>query len=1154
MIDAARFRAEAIPLVEVDDDSKFHLNTEAREILGSLHGKICVVSVAGLYRTGKSSLLNFLLSEETGGEGFKVGPTVRRCTRGIWFWGEPLLRSLPSGEPCWVIILDTEGLGGLEADQHYDTRIFSLATLLCSTLVYNSLGSIDEAAISSLSFIANLSRNIRVRDDDELMPSTTALRTIRSGAVACEDNQGTQEFHNFFPSFVWVVRDFVLDLVDECNNTISADEYLEKSLRPQVGFDAATTERNRIRSILGTFFPDRACFPLVRPLGDEDRLQQIDKVAFGDLRPEFQDGLRLLKMYLYETHLRPKEVYGRPLNGSSFVAMAEQYVSAIERGSIPTITTAWEEVMTKECEYAMRSAIAAYEEALDNELKDYAVYSTDKLYRAHILNLQVAQAVFSARAAGDTAPTFQRTLEADLAVKLEDRVLANDVKSNGLCSDLIAKLHTAFIVPKMSRHRHHGDMDDSEVEEDSAAAACTYRDFASLKFDVQTVVSRYTADAVGPAKDPVLCDYAFTKVLESAHCLFENLNTAYEKRLAKVEAEASEAASERAKLAAREKVVQDALESQQKELILVSSQKMQLEAQAKATEARVSSLFGELQRTSRRKEELEHDIEDMKEALESEQTWQTQLHERLEDMETKSSSKEFKLNELSNLLDQHKLEVSEKNNQLEQQRELEKELTKRIASVEAKHADIVETCEVAKQSISKLERERDSVVKQYEFEIEERKQLLGMHGELQAMLDAAKREYAELDVKFQESQSQHGASARELEAALAAAKKDIDGAHASIEELTVAIEDSHKVIATRDKTLDEKSKVLDKLHVELDGAHVRHGELLRVHSQLSNEYRAFQQKMNQRVTYLKTQLDEHQSTSTTTSTELQRKVAREAELEKRLEVEINLRASLQAERDAQVFDLQKQLAEATTRLRQTESRAAQFKTFLDTAQAELNKVSAQRAVLLDEKDKMQALWEKSLCDHFNSLHETQSELEDTKGKIKNSAEAAAAKIREQEEKLEEYRRIVERAQTRKEGLLRKRTRSRLVKQTWHVKLFRLVGNSILHRDPDNIGTGEKNFTLDARSQCETLAEVKSVDDRAASTKFVPNSFKVSCGGDDLILAAIDRSDMEDWIQAISDVITDMQTNEARTAETKERFLQDAANDAVNVNVGCDLIN
>ena len=45
---------------------------------------------------------------------------------------------------------------------HYDTRIFSLATLLCSTLVYNSLGSIDENAINNLSFVANLAQHIKV--------------------------------------------------------------------------------------------------------------------------------------------------------------------------------------------------------------------------------------------------------------------------------------------------------------------------------------------------------------------------------------------------------------------------------------------------------------------------------------------------------------------------------------------------------------------------------------------------------------------------------------------------------------------------------------------------------------------------------------------------------------------------------------------------------------------------------------------------------------------------------------------------------------------------------------------------------------------------------------------------------------------------------
>ena len=252
------------------------------------------------YRTGKSSLVNFLLETDTG---FAVGPTVRRCTRGIWFWGAPRRAALPSGEPCWVVVLDTEGLGGLEADAHYDTRIFSLATLLCSTLVYNSLGSIDESAISNLSFVANLSRHIRVSDHGD------------SGASELD----AHEFHKFFPSFVWVVRDFALDLVDEYGTAITPDEYLDRALRTQLGFDAATTERNRVRQMMTAFFTDRHCFPLVRPLVDEVTLQEIDKVPFDSLRGEFQEGVGSLKTHLYESHLKPKELHGRALNGSSSV-------------------------------------------------------------------------------------------------------------------------------------------------------------------------------------------------------------------------------------------------------------------------------------------------------------------------------------------------------------------------------------------------------------------------------------------------------------------------------------------------------------------------------------------------------------------------------------------------------------------------------------------------------------------------------------------------------------------------------------------------------------------------------------------------------------------------------------------------------------------
>lgn len=44
-----------------------------------------------------------------------------------------------------------------------DSRIFSLAILLSSYLIYNSVGSIDETAIENLSLVVNLSKNIQIK-------------------------------------------------------------------------------------------------------------------------------------------------------------------------------------------------------------------------------------------------------------------------------------------------------------------------------------------------------------------------------------------------------------------------------------------------------------------------------------------------------------------------------------------------------------------------------------------------------------------------------------------------------------------------------------------------------------------------------------------------------------------------------------------------------------------------------------------------------------------------------------------------------------------------------------------------------------------------------------------------------------------------------
>ena len=157
-----------LPLVECDEDGGFILNEAACDMLRAIDEPVAVVALCGPYRSGKSFLLNRLADQaakhvSTGGEatetmsGFQVGSTINACTSGIWIHDIPAAKGKPR-----VLLLDVEGFGSMEKGSDYDSRVFSLATLLCSRLVYNSKGSIEESAIQSLAFVTQ----VRIERDE----------------------------------------------------------------------------------------------------------------------------------------------------------------------------------------------------------------------------------------------------------------------------------------------------------------------------------------------------------------------------------------------------------------------------------------------------------------------------------------------------------------------------------------------------------------------------------------------------------------------------------------------------------------------------------------------------------------------------------------------------------------------------------------------------------------------------------------------------------------------------------------------------------------------------------------------------------------------------------------------------------------------------
>lgn len=79
--------------------AEFEINEETKEYLKTLEGPIGVLSVAGMYRSGKSYLLNRVLLNRS--RGFDVGHTINACTK-VSIWCFVPVKAFPMRKLVWT--------------------------------------------------------------------------------------------------------------------------------------------------------------------------------------------------------------------------------------------------------------------------------------------------------------------------------------------------------------------------------------------------------------------------------------------------------------------------------------------------------------------------------------------------------------------------------------------------------------------------------------------------------------------------------------------------------------------------------------------------------------------------------------------------------------------------------------------------------------------------------------------------------------------------------------------------------------------------------------------------------------------------------------------------------------------------------------------
>ncbi|KAF7242494.1 Guanylate-binding protein 1 [Varanus komodoensis] len=402
-------------LIENRPDGTLVVNQEAARVLAAIHQPVVVVAVVGLYRTGKSYLMNRLAGQS---RGFRLGATVQALTRGIWMWCRP--------HPCrpdhTLVLLDTEGLGDVQkGNTENDAWIFALAILLSSTLVYNSMGTIDQHALEKLQYVTELTKKIRAKASSE--------------NHAEEENSA--EFVRFFPAFIWAVRDFTLQLEID-GRPASEDDYLESALKLQRGDTEQVRKCNMPRLCIRQFFPSRKCFTFDRP-ASKKKLARLEELDDEELEEDFLQSAERFCRYIWEGS-RPKTIPGgQTVTGAMLTHLMHTYIDAINSGEVPCLENAVLALAERENTAAVREALSRYEERMAQRL-ELPTDTIEALLRVHTECEREVMAAFLARAFGESIQKFQAELVHKLIQKKEEFCKRNEQESLSHCSAVLKDL------------------------------------------------------------------------------------------------------------------------------------------------------------------------------------------------------------------------------------------------------------------------------------------------------------------------------------------------------------------------------------------------------------------------------------------------------------------------------------------------------------------------------------------------------------------------------------------------------------------------------------------------------------------------------------------------------------------------------------------
>lgn len=368
---------EAFQIVSIGTEEDQYAFTFHKEELNEITSKIpvgwkvCVVSVVGAFRTGKSFLLSWFLRylhhlkehegttstskniekwyeqfDSLGNDGFDWRGGSDRNTTGIWMWSEPHFVQKKSGEHLAILLVDTQGMFDHETTMALTASIFGLSTLLSSYQIYNVDKRIQEDNLQQLALFSEYARMAMTTQDDKEEESLATTTTTKKP----------------FQQVEFLVRDW--------QNFDEEEDYAEMQREMEDYLDKVIAERDakdlqETREQIIACFEKVTCYGLVHP-----GMSVTKKKYGGDIKAMDPTFLHLLDRYCGKVFdvesLTPKIIHGRELTAVELGSYIQAYADLFATGAnFPEAATLLDATAKANNHNAVHLSMAEYKEKMN---------------------------------------------------------------------------------------------------------------------------------------------------------------------------------------------------------------------------------------------------------------------------------------------------------------------------------------------------------------------------------------------------------------------------------------------------------------------------------------------------------------------------------------------------------------------------------------------------------------------------------------------------------------------------------------------------------------------------------------------------------------------------------------------------------------------